>query len=170
MIRSVKYGVQVAAVCCVALVVSMLYVSQSGCGCVEIDEDRLTIQLDFASDSYKPIGEELYRDATFNINKITPKDEKVKAVEVRIVIKSSDGSVLNSATLLEPDEPMMYDDGSDGRVDVQFWHIDSDGDARLDAGDMIKITGLSSVYDFAHIQLLKAGERIGSITLPETEP
>ena len=170
MMRSVKYGVQVAAICMVSLVGFMVYVSQSGCSCVDADEERFTVQMRFADISYRDIEGEQYRDVTIDLLKFTPKDEKFHSSELRAVIKSMDRTVVNSATPLEPHEPLMYDDGSDGRVDVQFWHIDTDGNSWFSAGDVIKITGMTSEYDEAYFMLFKAGENVGSITLPPIYP
>jgi flagellin-like protein len=111
-------------------------------------------------------------DATLNINKITPKDEKVKWTEVRCVIKSASGSILNTALAPTADTPASYNDpAGTGPGVVQFWFVETDaGDTKMSAGDAIKVTGMDVGYEGATVDLTKAGERIGSITLPTNFP
>ena len=116
-------------------------------------------------------------DAVLNINKITPKDDKVLWSEVRLLIKGSDGSVLQTETTLTDDAGASYDrDGTvatgGGVIDVEYWYVETGNDLKMSAGDAVKITGLTagdaSTDDFqgAQVILKKAGEQIGSITLP----
>ncbi|MCK4300007.1 MAG: hypothetical protein KAX80_10770, partial [Planctomycetes bacterium] len=84
----VKYGVQVAAICMISLVVFTLYVSQSGCSCIEVDEERLTVQIGSPEVSKRLSGEEAIWDGILTIDKVTPKDEKARWVKMRVVVKS----------------------------------------------------------------------------------
>lgn len=112
-------------------------------------------------------------DATLNINKITPKDEKVQWTEVRIIVKSASGSILNQATTPSADDDTLYGPVSapPTEAEVEFWYVETtSGDTRMSAGDAIKLTGMGSQYEGATVELTKAGERIGSITLPTNFP
>ncbi len=112
-------------------------------------------------------------DAVLNVNKITPKDDKVLWSDVRILIKGSDGSVLQAESSLTADNPATYDRAAAGGIDIEFWYVEtSTGDTKMSAGDAIKITGMTDGsltlddYQGATVILKKAGEQIGSITLP----
>jgi flagellin-like protein len=105
-------------------------------------------------------------DVTLNIQKITPKDVKVKWTELRIIVKGEDGSVLNQATTPAVDAGVYVDPAA-----VEFWFVEvTAGDDKLDAGDGIKITGMDVTYEGAYIEMTKGGERIASATLPTNFP
>jgi flagellin-like protein len=106
-------------------------------------------------------------DAVLNINKLTPKDEKVQWTEIRVVVKADDGSVLNAATA------PLADVGSAAYADpasTEFWFVEIGGDVKVGAGDAIKVSGMDATYEGATIQLLKAGKIIGSTKLPTDFP
>ena len=102
-------------------------------------------------------------DAVLNINKITPKDDKVNWLDVRIIVKSSAGSVFQSETI--PLADAAYDRSTDPQP-VEFWFIETGGDAKMSAGDAIKITGMPDTWEGATVILKKSGEQLSSITLP----
>ena len=139
------------------------------------EDEKLTIQLSSPSVSQYDRNGACW-DAVLNINKLTPKDEKVKWTEVRIAIKGSGGSILNQATAPLADGSVVpYPDISapyDPAVDVDFWFVDiTAGDVKVGAGDSIKITGMNdALYEGATIQILKAGKIIGDSTLPTDFP
>ena len=136
--------------------------------------EKLTIQLSSPSVSQyeRPTGASpavYVWDAVLNINKMTPKDEKVKWTEIRIAIKGSDGSILM------PSEAPESDVGATAYSivlnDVEFWYVDiTTGDVKVSAGDSIKVTGMSVAYEGATLQILKAGKIIGTTTLPTDFP
>ena len=106
-------------------------------------------------------------DAVLNINKITPKDDKVNWIDVRIIVKSSTGSVFQSETTPVADtNPTTYDRDDTGGIDVEFWYVETGGDVKMSAGDAIKLTGMPDTWEGATIILKKSGEQIGSIKLP----
>jgi flagellin-like protein len=113
-------------------------------------------------------------DVTLNVQKITPKDDKVKWTELRIIIKGADGSVLNQASTPALNDPVgtPYNDPAGLlTTQVQFWYVEvTAGDDKLDAGDGIKITGMGTAYEGAYIEFTKGGERIASSTLPTNFP
>ena len=127
------------------------------------EEDKITVN--FAS----PTVQQKTRvitcwDATININKITPKEEKVLWTEVRILVKASGGSVLNTTTALVSDATPYHNY-------TEFWYVETTaGDDQMSAGDAIKVTGMSDLYEGATVEITKAGERIGSTTLPTNFP
>jgi flagellin-like protein len=137
-----------------------------------------TTQID--PDGVAASGDEYYvYDAVLNVNKITPKDDKVLWSDVRILIKGSDGSVLMPEDILGDDGTATYDrDGTvatgGGVIDVEFWYVETQtGDTKMSAGDAVKITGMTDGslaalddYQGATVIMKKAGEQIGSITLP----
>jgi flagellin-like protein len=101
-------------------------------------------------------------DATLNVNKITPKDEKVLWSEIRIIVKGSDGSVLQTAHDLALDGSVAYADPAT----PEYWYVETTGDTKLGAGDAIKITGMPTSWEGASVELTKAGERIAEASLP----
>ena len=128
-----------------------------------------TVNIASPSVNGRDVGGTFHWDAILNINKITPKDERIGWNQLRIVVKSADGSVLNPHTPLDQDLG-IYDDDLDGSVDVEFWFIETTGDGFMSAGDAIKITGMTRAYEGATIELTVQGERVGSIVLPTVFP
>jgi hypothetical protein len=101
---------------------------------------------------------------------ITPKDEKVSWSEVKMIVKSSAGSVLQPSIGLTQDT-LTYDDIDGAVVDLEFWYVETTtGDTKMSAGDGIKITGMPQAWEGAIVELLKGGERIASATLPTNFP
>jgi hypothetical protein len=139
----------------------------------DTDEQKTTVNIaspnvqsttnDGADDIAGNADDETIFDAVLNINKITPKDDKVNWADVRIIVKSSTGSVLDAETTPLPDA--AYDRTTDPQPQ-EFWYIETGGDLKMSAGDAIKITGMDATYEGATVILKKAGEQIGSITLP----
>jgi hypothetical protein len=135
------------------------------------EEQRLTVQLASPSVTQRMISDQPYWDTVLNINKVTPRDEDVLWVETTIAIKSNTGSILLPNMQLSHDNWGVYDDGSDGAVDVEVWFIETTtGDNRLSAGDAIKITGMTTEFEGGLIQILRSGRMIGDILLPTDFP
>jgi flagellin-like protein len=128
------------------------------------DETKITVNLQ--SPTVNAVTRTVvFYDATMSINKITPKEEKVLWTEVRMVITSSSGSVLLNATGLSADDPPNY--GAVTPAVIKAWFVETTtGDTKMSAGDSIKITGMTTDYEGAKVQLTKAGERIAEATLP----
>jgi hypothetical protein len=145
------------------MIVIAMVISFSGCGCYSEDEEKVTVNLSISSVEERTVTDGTCWDATLDVNKITPRGEKVIWREVRIIIKGADGNVLDPAINLELDEPSLYHEII---TKPQFWYVDTDDNNRMDAGDQIKITGLDMRYEGALVYPIKAGEQIGSITLP----
>jgi flagellin-like protein len=135
------------------------------------DEEKVTVNI-ATPDVQQQTRTNPCWDATLNINKLTPKNEKVQWTEVRVIVKSASGSIFNQATTPGADTPASYNDpAGTGPTDVEFWYVETTaGDVKMSAGDVIKITGMDINYEGATIELTKAGERIGSITLPSNFP
>lgn len=103
-------------------------------------------------------------DVTLNINKISPKEVKLLWSEVRIIVVAASGSVMNQSTAL------TVDGGSYNNY-TEFWYIETtSGDNKMSAGDAIRISGTSTVYEGAKVELNRGGQTIGSITLPTNFP
>ena len=134
------------------------------------DEDKITVNLASPNVQQRTAGATQIWDATLNINKMTPKDEKVLWTEVKVIIKASSGSILDTATVPLLDGSVAYDDDAAGGVTVEFWYVETGANTQMNAGDAIKITGMADTYEGATLELTKAGERIGSATMPTNFP
>ncbi len=133
-------------------------------------EQRLTVQLSSPSVTQRTISDQAYWDTVLNINMVTPRNEDVLWAEVFVVLHSHDGGILLPSTLVSPDIG-VYDDGSDGAVDVEVWFIEiTTGDNRLSAGDAIKITGMTVEFEGGFVQILRSGRVIGDTLLPTNFP
>jgi hypothetical protein len=110
-------------------------------------------------------------DVTLNVQKITPKDVKVKWSELRVIVKSESGSVLDPSSPVAADTGAYTGDDLVSAVIQEFWYVEvTTGDDKLDAGDGVKITGMDLTYEGASIEFTKGGERIASATLPTNFP
>ena len=136
----------------------------------DYDEPRITINMAMPEPIQRQIGGTSHWDVTSRVNMVSPSGTKLLWSEVRIIVKSSMGALLIPATLPSPDAPASYDDASDGTVDVEAWFIDVDGDGNLEAGDTLKLTGIGASYEGAVVEMVKAGARIASLTLPTDFP
>ena len=143
-------------------------------GMISTDEsDKTTVNLASPSVQSLDVTERTTAcwDVTLNVNKITPKDDKVKWSELRIVVKGADGSVLNQATTPAANTGAYTGDDLSTAVAVQFWYVEvTAGDLKMDAGDGVKITGMTDIYEGASVEWTKGGERIASATLPTNFP
>jgi len=119
----------------------------------------------------RTIEEEVRWDAIFNVNKITPRDQTFQWDDVYIEVRGEDGSYMHRHLELSPDDPSMYDDGSDGRIALQVWSIENtDRPDRMEAGDKIRITGMTEEYEGCTITLHREGNRHASLTFPQEFP
>ena len=143
------------------------------------EEEKLTLQLSSPTMTRvdeRPVGGNTCWDAVININKLTPKDEKVQWSEVKISIKKADGSILNAASPVTTDIPANYAAANGATGDVLFWYIDIQADGKVGAGDSIKITTMDdgtlagNDYQGGTVQILKAGKIIADTTLPTDFP
>ena len=143
-------------------------------GMISTDEsDKTTVNLASPSVQSLDVTERTTAcwDVTLNVNKITPKDDKVKWSELRIVVKGADGSVLNQATTPAANTGAYTGDDLATPVAVQFWYVEvTAGDLKMDAGDGVKITGMTDIYEGAMVEMTKGGERIASATLQTNFP
>jgi hypothetical protein len=154
----------VVGVVCLALMMGILWISTyTGCGC---GEEATTVAIEHQELTQRPVSDDVVWDETMRVRKVTPKDDKIIWADAGVIIKGSDGNVLVYDLSILPDDPALYDDGSSVPVEVQIWFVEMDGNERMGSGDLIKITGLDERYEGAQVILIKAGEWIGSITLP----
>ena len=153
------------AVCCVvSLVVFYIFVIAP---VPEIGPpERLVIGMTSPTVEQRSIDGQVRWDTILNINWMSPNDARPSWIDVRVVIRSSDGIILESQRA--PQEDLgLYDDAVDGAIDVEFWFIDRGSrDSFVAVGDAIRITGMTEEYQEATVEIVYAGERIGSIGLP----
>lgn len=96
-------------------------------------------------------------DALMDVNKITPKDDKVAWNDVRVIIKRDDGTVgLPESTLV-----------ATATSGLEVLYIEtSTGDTKMSAGDSIKIVGMDDTFEGATMILKMNGEKISTVELP----
>ena len=133
---------------------------------VEPVSDRITVSLVSPTLDQRMISEEPYWTARMDVYKITPKDSDIPYEDVWVTVKGSDGSVLLYRTMLSKNNPDEYDDGSNGLVDVQVWYTSSSESSSMTKGDSIILTGLTSEYEGAHVEIGIKGLRLASRVLP----
>jgi FlaG/FlaF family flagellin (archaellin) len=123
----------------------------------EPDEEKITVTM---SQPEVQLRSSVY-DAAIHIYDVAPNDRKVVWSEVYVVVKAHNGSALNQSCQFVSDDNATYHDF------VEFWYVDLDeNDTKVNTGDAIKITGMSTDYEGATITLTRGGERIGEVTLP----
>jgi hypothetical protein len=135
---------------------------------IEEETEKVTINMASPDVTQRTITDQVYWDAELVINKITPDLVLVSYTDVRVIVKSADGSVLITATEPLPDDSSDYDDGSDGTVDVQVWY-DSFTTIMVE-GDSFKLTGMTDAYEGATVQIMHNDRLIGSTILPTDFP
>ena len=158
---------EVLMVAIVVVLATVTYISVSGMLMLE-DDDRVSISMthpEIKSGS-RGASPTLVWDVNIDITKVTPEGQKLHWDRLFIDIRSSNGSVLLPKSPLNPDDPAIYDnDDSDG-IDVEFWFMETmAGDTVISGGDAIKVTGMDLTYEGATIQLTKANDVVGRVTL-----
>ena len=117
--------------------------------------------------SNRTIDGEVRWDASFGINKITPKDQTIKWSDLYLVIRRENGSYLQQQLKLEQDDPSRYDNASDGSIKVETWYLDHTGGGKnADSGDVIVVTGLGKGLEGCSVSIMREGYQQGSIVLP----
>jgi hypothetical protein len=113
------------------------------------------------------VGDDEHWDVVAPIKKLTPKGREVLWSEVKVIIYGINGSYYHEELGPEADDPSEYDDGADGTVDIEVWYVNGVGDPlHLEAGDGIKITGLTSEFIGASVNLQVKGRSIGNFIVP----
>ena len=107
-------------------------------------------------------------DANLQIQDVTPDYKRVEWIFIRISIVSESGSALISSSTPTLDDPTYYSDYVP--IEVEFWFIDIQGDGKTNAGDGLKITGLSQEYEGATVQVMQGPDLIASVKLPTDFP
>ena len=107
----------------------------------------------------------VYYEVVMNINKITPKYAKAYWDNVTIRILAANGSLLVSEQYAALDAQVYDSDDTDGIV-VELWYIEVFRiDDKAGAGDGFKLTGLTTDFEEARVQVFYSGELMGSSTL-----
>ena len=108
---------------------------------------------------------------TFVVKEIQypPEEKVVRWAEVKVRVKSRTGSILCEATNISENDPSSYDDDEDGKVNVEFWFIDSTQDRiYMNEGDTIRITGMLKIFEGCTVEIIWSdGGRIGQIIFPD---
>jgi hypothetical protein len=137
--------------------------SQTMCAC---EEEKIHFELDVVVEP-RQVGDETRWDVTLHIDRATPIDDGARWDKLAIVVKDNDGSVLNTATPILPYDPDIY---LDDTTHTQFWYSDTDMNGWMTFGETIVLTGLTEEYMGAYVEVVRGGERIGSISLPQIFP
>lgn len=135
-------------------------------------DEKLVLNLASPSVMTRDIANITHWDTVININKVTPKDASLLWIDVEVIVKNADGSVLLPRTRSFPDDPGNYDDAANGWVDVEVWAIDIDQNGLVSPGDAIKITGMDIRFEGGFVEIVQTSpvERIGGIVLPTQFP
>jgi hypothetical protein len=152
----------------IIVVVAAITLTLSGCFSPPYatdDTEKITLTLANPFVEPRNTGTAMLHDVTLDIMKKTPRDIPVKWSDVRVVVKGADGSVLLPVT------PVLEDTGIYGGT-VEVWYSDEAGDRlEADAGDAILITGMEATdYEGAWVEIMRKGERVGSVVLPTDFP
>lgn len=159
---------EVLMVAIVVVLAAVVYITVSSMLTFQ-DEDKVTMTINFPDLEGKSRGTTPTRvwDATLEITKVIPTTYKLVWSDVYVTIRSFNGSVLESSSALEPDNPAMYDNNDTDGVDVELWYVETSAtDSLVSGGDSVKVTGMSVHYEGATILFTKAGELIASVDLP----
>ena len=134
------------------------------------EEQKITVNLGSPSTPEKFTRTTACWDTSMNINRITPKDQKVLWSELKILIKGSTGSLLLTATTptADPGAALYVAPLTVNGCYVYF--VETGANTKLDAGDTVKIVSMSTAYEGATVELTKAGNLIASATLPTNFP
>ena len=150
----------------VAMVVGFIAVSEY----VAIDDDphfHTTVNLSSPSLVRDGSDEIPTWEMTSNVNKVTPRDDKIHYSQVRITIRSSDGT-----SMVEKAKPMPEDPSGTTQTSgiVQIWFNDTNDNGDLDAGDVMRITGISTDHEGALVLIIfkwrEIDQQVGTIQLP----
>jgi hypothetical protein len=99
-------------------------------------------------------------ELTSNVIKVTPKNEKIRYSKVRVTIDSWEGSLMVERAVPMPEDPTG--DSQDGGI-VQIWYSGNNKNGRLDAGDVVRISGITTDYEGALVQFFDQTEGSGRI-------
>lgn len=116
----------------------------------------------------RQVVNETFWDATTTIGRTSGEYDDIPWSIARCVLTSSEGTIILWPTIPLPDNPSMYDDGSDGSVDIQAWYVDADGDGQIGPGDQLRLTGLTLASEGAVIEVRRTDWRVTSVELPAT--
>ena len=132
------------------------------------DEPSKTLILGYPEVDVRTVDTINYSDITVRLEKVTPNDSVIKWSELRLNIKSANGQMILPDLRANPDDPFSYYNGTNTAYSIEVWYIDSTSSSdRMNVGDSIKVTGLTGTYEFGTIDIIIAGEKSGSFTIPE---
>jgi len=132
-------------------------------------EEKLIVNVGLPQMESRIIDGDQYWDATIIVNRFTPKDQTIPWEEIKVGAKDQAGRTLLENSNVFRDNPSNYYKASDGRLDVETWFIkmgENPNNYKIEAGDTLKITGLTSDYLGVKIFITFNGDQIASVTLP----
>jgi len=107
-------------------------------------------------------------DATLHINRVVPRDVTIGWASVSVRIVSASGATLVPQTGMTQDSG-IYDDAAP--IMVEVWYGETlAGDTAMSPGDFLTVTGMSTSYEGAIVELISHDQLIGSATLPVNFP
>ena len=126
------------------------------------DDHRCTITVQVSSASMTRVDTNQMQtwQATINVNKITPRDGKIRYSKVRVTIKSSEGTPMVELAEPLPDDPTG---NSQNEGNVQIWFLDNNHNGRIDPGDVLRISGITTDHEGALVQIIDQTEGSGRI-------
>ncbi len=107
-------------------------------------------------------------DASFQIQGVSPNYKRIEWSMIRVSMISSSGSGLIWSIAPVLDEPLYYCD--EAPIQVEIWFVDIQGDGKTNAGDGLKITGMSEECEGATVQVIQSSDLIASMRLPTDFP
>jgi hypothetical protein len=106
-------------------------------------------------------------DVVLPVDAVHPVSKELEWDDVFVIIKSSNGSVLQPKTSMDPNDPALYDNNDTDGIDVEFWFVETTfNSTSISGGDLVKITGMDTTYEGSTIQFSRSGELVAKITLP----
>ncbi len=160
----------VVAVTIVVLLITTTYVLMLFEAVNDEVPDNVTLNLAPADMRRRSIDGEVYWDAVFHINKVTPREANVRWSDVRVRVWTANGSIVVDDIRPQPDDPGRYDDGDGDRVEIEAWYVDLSGNGGISQNETFKVTGLPEFCEGATVHMTWSGpgegNGIASSTLP----
>ncbi len=121
---------------------------------------KITVQVSSASMTRDEKNQMQTWQATINVNKITPRDGKIRYSMIRVTIKSSEGTPMVELAAPLPENP-TGNSQNDGFV--QIWFSDNNHNGRIDPGGLLRISGITTDHEGAFVQIIDQTEGYGRV-------
>ena len=90
-----------------------------------------------------------YWDVSFEIIDHEERD-RAEWTDIEIIVYNQSGRELLRTRVIKENNPVMYDNGTNGTVNVEVWHVDISQKRFLNTGDTLIFTGLTDEYQGAY--------------------